>query len=63
MGGIYGGITTDNYLQSYSLGNQPVEDFVENILSQTVTEVSKGAIGGGLEEVEAAEETEPAIIA
>ncbi len=40
-----------------------MEDFIEDILTEAVTEVGKGAVGWGLEEIEAAEETEPAIIA
>jgi hypothetical protein len=40
-----------------------MEDFIEDVVSETVTEVSKGAIGGGLEEVETAKEAEPGIIA
>ena len=35
-----------------------MENFIEDILTEAVTEVGKGAIGGGLEEVEAAEEAE-----
>ena len=40
-----------------------MENLIENALSETVTEVGKGAVGRSFEEVEAAEETEPAIIA
>ncbi len=40
-----------------------MENFIEDILTEAVTEVGKGAIGRSLEEIEAAEETEPAIIA
>ena len=36
--------------------------FVKEVFPQTVTEVSKGAIGRGLEEVKAAEETKPGIV-
>ena len=40
-----------------------MENLIEDILTEAVAEVGKGAIGRGLEEVEASEETEPAIIA
>jgi hypothetical protein len=40
-----------------------MEDFIEDILTEAVAEVGKGAIGWGLKEVEAAKETEPAVIA
>jgi len=40
-----------------------MENFIEDILTEAVTEVGKGAVGRGLKEIEAAEETEPAIIA
>jgi len=40
-----------------------VENLTENILTEAVTEIGKGAIGWGLEEVEATEETQPAITA
>ena len=33
-----------------------MENLIENVLSEPVTEVGKGAVGGGLEEVEAAKE-------
>ena len=36
---------------------------MEDVLTEAVTEVAEGTIGRSLEEVEAAEETEPAIIA
>ena len=55
--GIYSGITTLDYLQDYSLGNQLVQDFIENLLTEAVAEVSEGAIGRGLEKIEAAEKT------
>ena len=37
--------------------------FIENILADAVTEVGKGAVGRGLEEVEATEQAEPGVIA
>ena len=40
-----------------------MDNLIENILTEAVTEVSEGAVGGGLEEVEAAKEAEPGIIA
>ena len=40
-----------------------MENLIENVLSQAVTEVGEGAVGGSLEEVEAAKEAEPAVIA
>jgi hypothetical protein len=38
-----------------------MKDFVEEVLSQTITKVSEGAIGRSLEEIEAAEEAEPGL--
>ena len=35
---------------------------VENVVSQAVTEVSEGAIGRRLQEIEAAKEAEPGVI-
>ena len=46
-----------------SLGNQPMENLIENILSEAVTEVGKGAVGGSLKEVKTAKEVEPSVIA
>ncbi len=63
MGWIYGGITTDDYLQDNSLSNQVMENLIENILSQAITEIGEGAIRGGLEEVKTTKEAEPGIIA
>ncbi len=40
-----------------------MENFIENILTEAVAEIGKGAIGRGLKKVEAAEETEPGVIA
>ena len=39
-----------------------MEYFIEGLLSKAIAEVSEGAIGGGFEEVEAAEETKSGII-
>jgi hypothetical protein len=55
--GIYGSTTTLDYLQDYSLGNQLMQDFIENLLTEAVAEVSEGAIGRGLEKIETAEKT------
>jgi hypothetical protein len=40
-----------------------MKDFVEEVLSQTITEVSEGAVGRSLEEIEATEEAEPGVVA
>jgi hypothetical protein len=40
-----------------------MENLIENTLTEAVTEVGKGAVGGGLEKAEAAEEAEPGVIA
>ena len=40
-----------------------MENLIENVLAEAVTEVGKGAVRGGLKEVEAAEEAEPGVIA
>jgi hypothetical protein len=60
---IYSGVATFDYLQDNSLGNQLVENFIENLLTEATTEVGKGAIGRGLEKIEAAEKTQAAIVA
>ena len=39
-----------------------MENFVEGLLAEAVTEISKSAVGGGLKEIEAAEKTQPAIV-
>ena len=39
-----------------------MENFMKNILSETVTEVSEGAVGWGIEEVEATKKAKPGII-
>jgi len=62
VGGIHSGIPTDDYLEDYSLSNQAVEDVIENVVSQAVTEVGEGAIGRCLQEIESAKEAEPSII-
>jgi hypothetical protein len=40
-----------------------MENLIEDILTEAVTEVSEGAIGRGLKEVETAEKAKPGIIA
>jgi hypothetical protein len=40
-----------------------MENLIEDILTEAVTEVGKGAIGWSLKEIEATEEAKPAIIA
>ena len=60
---VYREECSDDDLQGYSLGNQLMQYFVEEVFTQPVTEVGKGAIGRGLEEVKAAEETKPGIVA
>ena len=60
---IYSRITTVDYLKSYSLGNQPVENLIEYVLAEAITEVGKSTIGGSLEKIEATEETEPSVVA
>jgi hypothetical protein len=40
-----------------------VQDFVEKLFPETITEVSKGTISRGLEEIEATEKAESGIIA
>ncbi len=39
-----------------------MEYFIEGLLSESVTEVGEGAIGGGLKKVEVTEEAQPAIV-
>ena len=63
MGGIDGGVSSQDDLQGYSLGDQMMQDFVEEVFSQTITEVSEGAIRGGAKEIEASEEAEASIVA
>ncbi len=60
---IYSGVATFDYLQDNSLGDQLVEDFIEGIFTETITEIGKSAVGRGLEEVEATEKTEAGIVA
>lgn len=40
-----------------------MEDFVENVFTEAVTEISVSTVGGGLEKVEAAKEAELSVIA
>ena len=40
-----------------------MENLIEDVLAEAVTEVGEGAIRGSLEEVEAAKEAEPGVIA
>jgi hypothetical protein len=62
VSGIYGCIPTLDYFQHNSLSNQVMENFIENVFTESVTEVGKGAIGGSLKEIETAEKTQPAIV-
>jgi hypothetical protein len=39
-----------------------MENFVENVFTEAVTEISKSTVGRGLKEIEAAEKTQPAIV-
>jgi hypothetical protein len=63
MGGIDGSVASQDDLQGYSLGDQLMQDFVEEVFSQTITEIGEGAIGWGTKEIEAAEEAEASIVA
>jgi len=63
MGGIDGSVASQDDLQGYSLGDQLMQDFVEEVFSQTITEVGEGAIRGGAKKIEAAEEAEASIVA
>ncbi len=40
-----------------------MENLIENVLSQAITEIGEGTIRRGLEEVEATTEAEPGVIA
>jgi hypothetical protein len=40
-----------------------VQDFVEKLFSETITEIGEGAIRRGLQKIEATEETKPGIVA
>src|SRR3990172_6262166 len=51
MSGVDGRITTLDYFKDNGLSNQVMEDFIEGLIPQTVTEISKGTIGRGLEKI------------
>jgi len=44
VGGINGGIATQDYLQRYGLGNKLVETLIENVLAQVVSQIGEGTI-------------------
>ena len=48
VSGIYRRITTLDYLQYNGLSNQIMENFIEDIITETVTEIGKRTIGGSL---------------
>ena len=45
------------------MGNQAVEDFIEDVLTEAATKVGKGVVRRSFEEVEITEKAEPDIIA
>jgi hypothetical protein len=63
MSRIYSGVATFDYLQDNSLGNQLVENLIENVFTQAITEIGKSAVGRSLQEVETTEKTQATIVA
>ena len=63
VSGIYSGIPAFDYLQDDSLGNQVMQNIIESVCTKAVTESGEGAVGRGFQEIEAAEETQTAVVA
>jgi hypothetical protein len=54
-------IPTLDYSEHNGLSNQVMENLIEDIITETVTEISKGTIGGSLQEIKAAQKTQAAV--